>query len=262
MLDEINAVRFDMLLESGRTKPCLVTCEADDGEEVSVVVKLSIGCMEREHNLALEALSAMLATDLDLPVPNFYIVKIDDLFVDSMRGHSSFQKFNESCRLAFGSQHVQGFGPWITRSHVPKSLRQIAIEVFVFDCIIMNTDRRPGRPNCLFSGNQIAIIDHELSFIKELFWKPPFEIGGLDSTAQPDAHIFAPFYHDDKTPANLSKFSARWLQITDDRLQEYLDAIPPEWKIYEEKILQKIDYLKSVRDNIHQVVNEALKVFR
>lgn len=263
MLDEIYASRMERVLDSGRTKPCLVTCEDAESREISVVVKLSNGCIEQEHNLALEALAAMLAADLNLPVPNFYVVVVDDAFVESLRGRSTaFHAFSNSCRLAFGSHHVQGHAPWITRSVVPKALQQIAAEVFIFDSIIRNVDRRPDKPNCLFSGDDIAIIDHELSFQYEIFWKPPFEDGGLDSGSNPDAHIFAPHYFQDKTELNFVEFTRKWKGISDDRFGAYLDAIPAQWKTQSKKLSDEIEYLKSIRDNIDDVVKEALKVFK
>lgn len=53
----------------------------------------------------------------------------------------------------------------------PQNFTQVAAEVFLFDAIIVNADRRPANPNCLTSGNEIAIFDHELSFsqAQELF---------------------------------------------------------------------------------------------
>ena len=55
----------------GRTKPCLITCEGTTAEDdVHVVVKFSAGCFEKEKNLAIEAISAMLAADLNYPFQN------------------------------------------------------------------------------------------------------------------------------------------------------------------------------------------------
>jgi hypothetical protein len=40
MLEMVTATRFDRRMTNGKTKPCLMACDCDDGAEVEVVVKL------------------------------------------------------------------------------------------------------------------------------------------------------------------------------------------------------------------------------
>lgn len=76
MLNRIFASRLERKMGNGRTKLCLITCEGatPTAEDVQLVVKFSAGCMEREKNLAIEAIAAMLAADLTLPVPEPFLV--------------------------------------------------------------------------------------------------------------------------------------------------------------------------------------------
>lgn len=69
MLDRVTATRFDRPMAVGRTGPCLMGCTKEDGTEEEVVVKLIGGCDTKERALVTEAITAMLAADLDLPVP-------------------------------------------------------------------------------------------------------------------------------------------------------------------------------------------------
>ena len=48
MLNTVLASRFIRRMGNGRTKPCLIECEDDEGRSIEVVVKCSDGCMERE----------------------------------------------------------------------------------------------------------------------------------------------------------------------------------------------------------------------
>jgi hypothetical protein len=40
----------------------------------------------------------------------------------------------------------------------------VAAAIFVFDAIVQNADRRVDNANCLVKGNEIRIIDHEMTF--------------------------------------------------------------------------------------------------
>ena len=68
MLELVTAVRFLHALTSGRTRPALFDCERESGEAVSVVAKFSAGQCGL-NGIIREALMSMLASDLELPVP-------------------------------------------------------------------------------------------------------------------------------------------------------------------------------------------------
>ena len=77
MLDMVIAVRFDRRMGTGKTKPMLLACTAPDGSDVEVVAKVSAGCERGVGGLVAEAIAAMLAADLDLPVPEPFLVRLD-----------------------------------------------------------------------------------------------------------------------------------------------------------------------------------------
>lgn len=250
-------------MNNGRTSPCLVTCESDQGAEddIELIVKFSAGCMEGEKNLAIEAFAAMLGADLDLPVPEPFIVAIDLDFIGSVSDIGLRQHIQASNRLAFGSRKLpDGFAAWPTNARVPASLTQVAAEVFVFDAIITNCDRRPKNPNCLYTGNKIGIFDHELSLSsgQVLFWKAPWLPGGFDNISEEGNHIFSPTNFE-KKPTNLDRFREAWELIPDERFQEYYDALPPEWCGHEEFLVATVDYLKQVKSNISDIVARGLE---
>ena len=109
MLNVVSAERFVKVMGSGRTKPCLIECENDDGSKVELVVKYSKGLIEREKNLAIEAVVAMLAADLDLPIPEPFIVEISSEFIDIIDNEDIKNALRQSCHLAFGSRLQTGF---------------------------------------------------------------------------------------------------------------------------------------------------------
>ena len=67
--------------------------------------------------------------------------------------------------VAFGSKHLPpGYTSWPVGKAIPKDALATAAEIFAFDVLIVNDDRRPVNPNCLFGGSSPAIYDHEMAF--------------------------------------------------------------------------------------------------
>jgi len=247
----------------GRTKPCLITCEGTTAEDddVQVVVKFSAGCFEKEKNLAIEAISAMLAADLKLPVPEPFLIDIDDDFIGSISDAEIKAHITSSNRVAFGSKLLpNGFGAWLKNGRIPKELTQVAAEVFIFDAIIVNADRRPTNPNCLTTGEVIAIFDHELSFAmnQELFWKEPWHEQGFEKIAESTNHIFAPVFFEEK-PLELNRFKAAWRNIPFERFRQYCEALPTEWVMDNDFLERIVIYLQDIQVNIETVVNRGLE---
>lgn len=262
MLNLVSATRFVKVMGSGRTKPCLIECESEDGDKVELVVKYSHNLMEREKNLAIEAIVAMLAADLNLPIPEPFIVELSPDFIDIVADAAVQADLRKSCPLAFGSKLQTGFAVWPTGQMIAKGVTQEAAEIAIFDQIIVNSDRRPENPNCLFLGNALRIIDHELAFGTILFRKQPWEAGGFADLVGREKHIFAEPYFDPAPPKLYDRFVVSWKSITDARFAEYKNAIPPEW-IYDGKHIDGIlDYLKSCRNEIQTIVENALQVLK
>lgn len=264
MLTTVLATQFDRPMGKGRTKPNLIECEDENGCEVKLVVKCSGGCMQGEKSLAFEAIAAMLAADLYLPSPEPYVVEITPEFIESLPHDqaSAKQLLKTSCKYAFGSRLLHpGFVAWVDGGKIPIALTEEAAEVYVFDAIIVNSDRRPDNPNCLFDGKGIAIFDHELTFgfDQVLFWKCPWVEDSFESLGAPAPHIFAKPYFE-KPPAQLNRFIKAWSDLDDNRFNDYKNALPAEWLgdgVYVDRI---ISYIKEVRQNISVVAANALKV--
>ena len=261
MLNKLIASRLERKMAKGRTKPCLVTCEgaAPADEDIQLVVKFSAGCHEKEKNLAIEAIAALLAADLELPVPEPFLVVVDDVFIGSIDDLELKKLIHESNRVAFGSKVVpNGFAAWVKNGRIPAELTQVAAEVFIFDTIIINADRRPVNPNCLTNGGEIAIIDHELSFGTEIFWKAPWHEEGFNISASIENHIFSPSFFE-KRPTELNRFKNAWKNLPSTRFQQYCDALPLEWNVDLQFLKRTVDYLCDIREKIDLVVDRGLE---
>ena len=261
MLNHVTAVRFDGRVQSGRTAPCRLTCEAADGAEVEVVAKLSDGCDRKVTALAMEAIAAMLAADLDLPVPEPFLVTLEPEFIAGLPDETVAGMARRSNPVAFGSKHLPpGYTSWPIGKAIPKDALATAAEIFAFDVLIVNDDRRPVNPNCLFSGSSLAIYDHEMAFFTEgiVGWQPPWEISSLDSFKQTRRHLFSEQLCG--KAVNYDRFAGAWLTVTNERLAAYRAALPDAWNAASQHADKALLYIGQVRDNIEAALQEVKRV--
>ena len=262
MFDKVTALRFDRRMGSGKTKPCLLACMKPDGEEVELIAKFSAGCERGVMALAVESLSAMLAADLHLPIPEPFCVEADSEFIQTITDPEIAALARKSAPLAFGSKKLPpGFATIPTDKAIPPDLLDPAAEIFAFDALILNPDRRPSNPNCLSDGRSFAIYDHELAFMLEtLFWQPPWTPGSLHTLSQPSQHIFSNGLKG-KAP-NFNRLADAWKAITDARLTEYRNALPAAWSNDGDAISRVLGYISQLREHIAPALAEVARVLK
>jgi hypothetical protein len=147
MIPRVRAVTFLRPMASGRTKPCLMVCEDEEGNQEEVVVKLRAGIETREMGSTSEVIASLLAADLDLPTPEPRLVEIEAGFEGAVPDPAVAKRVQNSVGWNFGSQRLpSGVTTWPKGKSIPLLLRQKAVEVFAFDTIIQNPDRRKGNP--------------------------------------------------------------------------------------------------------------------
>lgn len=117
---------IDRVAVQGRTGPILSACEADDEEEVEILIRPSSGCDQGVVNLAREAIAACLAADLGLPVPKPWIVEILPEIIPMVADAQVADKLRRSCRVAFGSTRTPGFSAWTTGQRLADAMRPMA----------------------------------------------------------------------------------------------------------------------------------------
>lgn len=263
MLDSVTAIRFDRRITSGKTRPCLLVCERANGEELEVIAKFSAGCERKCGGLIAEAISAMLAADLNLPIPEPVLVNFDQEFINLLPPleHEMAAQMNRSVFLAFGSAKLPaGFSLVIASKAIQPSMRNQAAEIFAFDALIQNSDRRVVNPNCLSDGRDFAIIDHELAFITDgiIGWQPPWVPGSQESLRGMNPHLFYPMLMGHRY--DLSRLQTAWQMLSDARLGEYQDSLPSEW-MYDNNVAGGcLDYIARVRDNIGPSIAEITRI--
>lgn len=263
MLNIITVTRFDRRMNNGKTWPCLLAGAKPDGGEVEVVAKFSAGCERNVGGLVAESIAAMLAADLDLPVPEPYLVEFDNDLADWLPAYEVelASRIRASARVAFGSTKLPpGFSILPKDKNIPQQLRMQAAEIFAFDALIQNPDRRPVNPNCQTDGKNFAIFDHELAFVIRgiIGWKPPWQPGGLDMIKGSTRHIF--FADLKGRSLDFSRLEGAWRTISNTRLSEYRAALPAAWSADEGVADEALGYIVQVRNNIVPALAEVARV--
>jgi hypothetical protein len=265
MLSTIVATRFDKLLAAGRTTPALMACERGDGTEVEAVVKFSAACERGVTALAIEAVSAMLAADLGLPVPEPFLVLVEPDVIDaasSARGHDLALRSVKPC---IGSKRLPvAFLAVSSDKPLSAAFQGTAAEIFAFDAMILNPDRRHAKPNCLSDGRSIAIIDHEAALtgldILGNFLQPyPWTPGALASMGFGQGqHLFC-------SPLKgkglaFDRLIGAWAVVTDARLTAYREALPPSWAAADPVLDRAMEYIAELRQHVPAVIDEVMRV--
>lgn len=232
MFQRVDALSYQRTFSSGRTGPMLMRCSAPSGggSELDVVVKLSGGCDTKEKALVREAFGAFLAEQLGFVVPRPYLVQMSDEFMGSIADRQVLAQLKASNRLAFGSTYIKGAPQPLPISPLPVGMHEAAANVFAFDALFGNLDRRVSRPNCFIHQGSIVLIDHEQAFsvLDTLFAKPwPWIEGSLNPMVDNVPHVFLSDVRGNTLDFSALKNRINGLHVSD--VQVFLSAIPTEW---------------------------------
>lgn len=246
-------------MTSGRTKPAVFLCEDLDGNSAGeFVVKLRGGIDSGVVGLTCELLSSLLAEKLGIRTPNPAIVEIDPAIgaLLGARDSEMARIIRNSGGLNFGSEVlVGGYSVWPIDKSVPASLKLPAGEIFSFDALIQNPDRKVKNPNFLWKGDEVFLIDHELvfSFLYQIGERAdPWSLQGSAGDFLND-HVF---YRELKAQEiDLARFQGALEAISDDDLTGMFDQIPREWN--NDGVSKISSHLRSVRDHAAEFVNQV-----
>jgi hypothetical protein len=250
----LNADSYVKCLEAGRTKPCLFFCSNDPGDmDGEYVVKLKAGIDKKETGLAFELIASQLARFLNIKSPDPAIIRIDAEIGRLIDNTELATKIMESVGLNFGSKFITGgFSTWPIGMEVPSTLMQSATEIFAFDALIQNPDRRVEKPNILWKGDELYIIDHEMSFsfVYDIF--PSLSPWKINSFSFLKGHLF--YRSLQRKTLNLDRFHTALKTLSDETIETLLLNIPQEWN--NDKIFLIAQHLKIMLEHIDEFIEE------
>ena len=208
----------------------------------------------------MEAISALLAGDLEVPIPEPFFLQLDPEFVEIIPDAEWAGMAANGPSVAFGSRLLpSAYSAWVAGTVPVGAMTEIAARILLFDSVIENPDRRASNPNCLTRGEEIRVFDHELAFPSILIGAPkPWVLGALQFMEQPGMHIFRDALRG--RAVGWQPVIDRWRGLSDDQLDDYEAVLPPEWENARMAFRIAISKIKAIRDNILGCVAEVQRV--
>jgi hypothetical protein len=246
------------------TRPWLVT--VDTGSELKeFVIKLFSKKDEKQYQPTnKEFYSSVLAEEFDLSVPPYALIYLNEEFIDSLEFNDRERIEQIGKRYFFGCEYIHpalNYSNALTKKH----LDSYDIEnIFAFDVLIRNMDRKEKKPNIFFRGKEYFLIDHEQSLdIRDSFAeyiddadKWPFIRGGRKGK-----HIFIKFLQKDKRKVDFNTFMTYMNVLNLTRLDNCVETL-------KEKGIETSDYkaikpyLEEVRFNRAKFLNLLLELIQ
>ena len=240
----VRAVEFGRQMENGSKDPCLVTC-SDGPTQIQVVLKLRERVHSRTFSLIAEVVATRLAQALEVPSADGVIVELLPSFEEVARATTEERiaiLMGRSAGLNYGSVFLgPGWHVGQPDESAAKRMRPSLVKIFAFDVLICNWDRQSANPNVLRKDNELAVLDHEMTFghlrsVEPRDFCP--EMLGQDPYF---GHVFYPwldFAEDfslifDQFSRLPKQLIVSWFR---DLPQEWKNA-EPDWQIFEEYLL-------------------------
>jgi hypothetical protein len=247
----LTATQFLRPMSTGRNRPLLLGCEDSAANPFEVVVKFRGREMDAKAQIA-ELVTSQLADDLGLQVPQAAVVDIPSGFDAILAENDLAAMVKSSPGLNFGSVNLgAGFTTWPPGRNPVGAQRDQAADIFAFDTLIQNPDRRAVNPNLWARSDKLGVYDHEQAFS---FLALPI-LGGApkpwQAAKQPksfqflEQHIFYRSLRGGRL--SLGLFAEKLGRLTGKQIQGYVAAVPAAWRKGNDFCDQLSDYLAEAR---------------
>jgi hypothetical protein len=192
--------------------------------------------------------AAQLADDLGLQVPRAAVVDVPIGFDAIIAEKELAMMVKNSPGLNFGSVNIgPGFTTWPPGRNLVGTQRDQAADVFAFDTLVQNPDRRAVNPNLWARSDKLGVYDHEQAFS---FLVLPI-IGGAprpwQAAKQPksfqllEQHIFYRSLRGGRL--DFGPFKEKLGRLKDGQIQGYANAVPTAWRNQGDFCDQLVEYL-------------------
>ena len=260
----LDVVEYRKIMIGGNTKPRLVVARNQYGQTKQMVLKLRdpadsvSGGHYAGTSLACELICAVLARAIGLSVPDYAIVEITPTFANSIHDISTRKLLLKNIGPNFGSFFHKSFAQWQPMSLKPsREFIDRLEDVLSFDSIVINGDRQISKPNLLYRGNRMLLIDHSLALPVHL-WK---QQSLMSSPFLPEEHIkkHCASQHLMKQGRSYSRVFDFWQErVNAQRLVELRAMIPVSWERRQGDIDSIFNFLGSRSQRFSEMSN-ALK---
>lgn len=262
MIPRLSATQFLRFMDTGKTSPALCACIHELGMPAGeYVVKLRGAVEGGETGLINELLAALLARHFELAAPDPAIVLLDEALIDLIAlDHSSRQiVLRRSVGCNFGTKHLIGVSTWPVDKAVPGERIAAAVEIFAFDALLQNPDRKYNNPNLFTREDGLFIFDHETAFSFLLDVLPQGSPWELERQQYLEKHVF--YRRLKSKPVELEQFTASLAELSNEVLERIRAELPPEWD-NQNYVTRIVEHLRIVSDHAEEFTEAIRRVLR
>jgi hypothetical protein len=147
----------------------------------------------------------------------------------------------------FASRYVPGIIDLMNASEVARDQRSTATEIYAWDVLVDNADRRLKRSNLVLMNNRLVAIDHELtvSWFGAIGSPGPIWVPGILHRLIGE-HFFSK--HIDRWTMNLSEFRHKLQELSASEIIALTENVPTRWLRAE-----GTNFLINVRSYLHDI---------
>lgn len=256
--------------ESGRSRPMRCICDDAEGQQHEVFVK-GRGFWTGLHydHLTCELVANQFACDLGLPAAKPCVVEVSQEFLalipQDAEGVRIRTAFHNSADKAFGSvAFSQQIRRWDAANAVHKGQLIQALELYLFDTIVENSDRSRYNPKLLVSGDELKVIDFGECFERcsdvmgEGFGGKPWEDRSKFAHIQGERQHVLFSHLRGVAPEQIDQFAAKVQSVSENIINAYVSIVPEEWG--QDTACRIVDYLLEARRNTEEFANRAKEV--
>lgn len=152
-------------VEGGTTLPCLMSViDEDAGEQKECIVKVfGQNHLEQYNPTKKEVLANVLAQEFELPVPVAVLVRVGKDLIAELNKDESYKRVALRAGVYYGCEFIPNCLPFTKDLKTSFFDRDTMEQVFAFDVLIRNYDRRQNKPNILLQNKEVYLIDHDLT---------------------------------------------------------------------------------------------------
>lgn len=252
---QVSARTFHFFMTSGRNSPALFSCSDERGETAEYVVKFH---GKIRSGAVSELIACELAKPLGIPVATGAVVDVDVRL--GVVSPAVAEVLDAGDGPHFGSKHqAGGYSVFSGNYSLPNGLIPAAIDIFAWDMLLQNADRRKDNPNLLFNGAQFLVIDHELACAFESF------IGGcnpftLHGTQLERNHVLRFLLVRQITHTSFDGFTSRLAGLTVSQIEGLIAALPASWR-YPQRTDAILAHFTAVLADVDKFKQSLLGIF-
>jgi len=253
-VDVLEVVSVGQPLRSGHNRPIDMYCQFDEfSSPQNYVVKLYDDLPLKRHTCARELLGSLLAIAFDLKTPKPAVINLSTDICQTVMNLDLSGRIRRSIGYNFGSKRVEKEAMIFTNAS--DNELQEAADVFAFDALTQNPDRRIGNPNMFKTSDGFILFDHEMAFP---FSRPRDLLGGFPEAWELNLKGKGDFLTNHAVyrfikgqPVIFEDYTEKLASMSQDVISALVSKLPDEWM--SDEIENIIGYLSRARDHANLV---------